>query len=172
MLELQGFDQEVSVFHLEADDWRTARELRLQALSDSPFAFLGGSSVEGEYDEKHWRADLELNIWFLARVDGGPVGLAKLNRAAEQNDGMHLEAMWVAPEVRHRGVGEILVSAVESAATTLGAPLLRLWVFAENRSAHDFYQRLGYAGPIRKQAIKVNDRVRIEEEYEKHIGVT
>jgi GNAT superfamily N-acetyltransferase len=169
LLELQGFDRKVSVFQLEADDWRTARDLRLQALSDSPFAFLGDSSVEGEYDEKDWRADLEINIWFLARLDSRAVGIARLNRT-EQDDGMHLEALWVAPEVRRRGVGEILVSAVESTATTLEAPLLHLWVFAEHRTAHEFLHRLGYAGPIRKQAIKVNDRIRIEEEYEKYLG--
>lgn len=170
MLELPAHDSQISVFRLEAEDWPTARELRLRALSDSPDAFLGGMSAEGEYDEKHWRGELELNVWFLARLDAEPVGLAKLNRSPEENDGMHLEAMWVAPAARLRGVGEVLVSAVESTAAALGAQLLRLWVFAEIQSAHTFYRQLGYTGPIRKQAIKVNDRVRIEEEYEKRLG--
>ncbi|MFC9687618.1 GNAT family N-acetyltransferase [Kribbella sp. NPDC056951] len=170
MLELQGFDRQFSVFRLEADDWPSARELRLRALAESPEAFLGGMSSEREYDAKHWRGDLELNAWFLVGLDGNPVGLAKLNRTAEHNDGMHLEAMWVAPEARRRGVGAALVSALESTATSLGAQLLRLWVFAENRSAQGFYRRLGYTGPTRTQKIKVNNQVRIEEEFEKHLG--
>ncbi|MFB6720013.1 GNAT family N-acetyltransferase [Kribbella sp. NPDC056345] len=170
MLELHARDPQISVFRLEADDWLTARELRLQALRDSPDAFLGGMTAEGEYDEKHWRGELELNVWFVARLDSEPVGLAKLNRSPEEDDGMHLEAMWVAPAARLRGVGEVLVAAVESTATALGAQLLRLWVFAEIQSAHTFYRQLGYTGPVRRQAIKVNDRVRIEEEYEKHLG--
>ncbi|GAA1689059.1 hypothetical protein GCM10009745_37460 [Kribbella yunnanensis] len=170
MLELPTRDPQISVFRLEADDWPTARAMRLQALSDSPDAFLGGMSAEGEYDEKHWRGLLEVHVWFLARLDGEPVGLAKLNRSPEEDDGMHLEAMWVAPFARLRGVGEVLVSAVESTAFALGAQLLRLWVFAEIESAHRFYRQLGYSGPTRIQAIKVNDRVRIEEEYEKYLG--
>ncbi|MFK4083997.1 GNAT family N-acetyltransferase [Kribbella sp. NPDC020789] len=141
--------------------------MRLQALSDSPDAFL---ALEGEDDELHWREDLDQNVWCLARLADQPVGLAKLNRVAEHKDGMHLEAVWVAPQARHQGVGEVLVAALESIAATLGAHLLRLWVFAENHSAKNFYRQLGYTGPTRRQPIKVNDRVRFEDEYEKYLG--
>jgi GNAT superfamily N-acetyltransferase len=170
LLELVGSDSQISVFRLEADDWPTLRQLRLLALQDSPEAFLGAAPIERKYDEGHWRRELRRHIWFVAGLHGEPVGLAKLNRAPEQNDGMHMEAMWVAPGVRRRGVGEVLASALESAAAALGVRRLRLWVFADNGLARDFYLQLGYAGPVRVQTIKVNDRLRIEEEYVKQVG--
>ncbi|WP_165956750.1 GNAT family N-acetyltransferase [Kribbella antibiotica] len=170
MLELQGFHRQISVFRLEADDWQTARDVRLSALTDSAAAFLGDEAAERGYNENQWRAELDVHVWFVARLDDKAVGLAKLNRSPDQSDGIHLEAMWVAPDVRRRGVGEVLVSALEATAASLGAQVLRLWVFTENRSARDFYLRLGYRGPLHPQKIEVNGRFRIEEEFEKRLG--
>ncbi|MFF1817328.1 GNAT family N-acetyltransferase [Kribbella sp. NPDC058245] len=168
-MELQGFHRQISVFRLEADDWQTARDVRLSALTDSAAAFLGDESAERGFGEKQWRGELERHAWFVARLDGEAVGLAKLTRSPEHNDDMHLEAMWVAPDVRRRGVGEVLVSALEATAAASGAQVLRLWVFTENRSARDFYLRLGYRGPLHPQKIEVNGRFRIEAEFEKRL---
>jgi len=169
LLELEERDPQISVFLLEADDWPTARAMRLRALADSPEAFLGDLSSESEHDEVHWRSELRLNAWLLATLEGTPVAVAKLNLVPEHNDGTHLEALWVAPEIRHLGVGEVLVSAVESTAKTLGVNVLRLWVFADNRSAQTFYRHLGYASSARRQKIEVNGQVRVEEEFEKRL---
>jgi len=169
LLELQGFDRQFSVLRLDADDWAIAREMRLRALADSPEAFFGDLSSERGYDEEHWRGELQRNAWILAKLDSTPVGVAKLNLVPEQNDGTHLEALWVDPEVRHLGAGEVLVSALESTAKRLGVRILRLWVFADNRSAQTFYRHLGYTSSARRQKIEVNDQVRVEEEFEKHL---
>jgi GNAT superfamily N-acetyltransferase len=158
---------QISVLGLIAEDWQTLRDLRLQALSDSPESFLGDLPAEQAYDEKQWRSELDLNIWFVARLDTRPVGLVKLNRNLDSDEGMHLESMWVAPTIRRRGIGATLVSALESTAATMDARQLRLWVFADNHSARDFYLRLGYTGPIRSQSIEANGRATFEEEYEK-----
>lgn len=161
----------VSVCHLTPDDWRALRELRLQALADSPESFFGDMSAERDYGEKHWRQELDLNVWLMARSNTRQVGLVKLNCNARSHDDLHLEALWVAPDMRRRGVGEALVSALESAAATKGAHELRLWVFTENHSARDFYLRLGYTGPLDTQEIKSNGRRRHEQEFLKHIKV-
>jgi GNAT superfamily N-acetyltransferase len=162
LLELQGFHPQISVFRLEADDWQIARDMRLSALTDSAAAFLGDESTERGYNENQWRRELERHVWFVARLNGKAVGLAKLTRSPDQTDVMHLEAMWVAPDVRRRGVGETLASALEAKASSLGAQVLRLWVLTENRSAQDFCLRLGYRGPLHPQKLEVNGRFRIE----------
>ena len=161
---------EIAVFRLDASDWEILADLRLQALRESPLAFLGDVATEKEYADRHWRNELELNVWFLAKFADKAVGITMLNHNAQPNDGMHLEAMWVASEVRGKGVGACLVSAVEAAAVELGAKQLRLWVFEENPSAKEFYLRLGYAKSGHRQPIKVNDRTTIETEYEKQLA--
>jgi GNAT superfamily N-acetyltransferase len=163
---------EVAVFRLDADDWAILADLRLQALRESPLAFLGDVAIEEGYVEKRWRSELELNIWFLAKVADRAVGIAKLNHNSQRSDGMHLEAMWVASRARKKGVGTCLVLAVEAAAAELGADQMRLWVFKENQSAAEVYLRLGYVKSGRKQPIKVKDRITVETEYEKQLAVT
>ncbi|MFI6827367.1 GNAT family N-acetyltransferase [Kribbella sp. NPDC050241] len=162
---------QISVCHLTPDDWRTLRELRLQALADSPESFFGDISAERNYSEKQWRQELDLSVWLMATFDARQVGLVKLNCNARSHDDLHLEALWVAADMRRRGVGETLVWAVENTAATKGAQELRLWVFTENHSARDFYLRLGYTGPLDTQEIKSNGRRRHEQEFLKHIKV-
>jgi ribosomal protein S18 acetylase RimI-like enzyme len=103
----------------------------------------------------------------MAVAEARRVGLVKLNRNGPLGEGMHLEALWVAPGSRRERVGESLVSALETTAAAMGAQEIRLWVFDENRLAQDFYMRLGYTGPLKRQQIKANGRLRYEEEYAK-----
>jgi ribosomal protein S18 acetylase RimI-like enzyme len=97
------------------------------------------------------------------------IGLAKLNHNVHPDDGMHLEALWVAPDNRRQKVGELLVSALENIAAAMDAQQLKLWVFAENDLAREFYLQMGYMETLLKQPIKANGRVRLEEEYQKHL---
>jgi GNAT superfamily N-acetyltransferase len=160
---------EVGIFRLDADDWALLASLRLQALRDSPAAFLGDPTAELESAEKYWRTDLDLNIWFLAQVAHRDVGIAKLNHTPPANDGMHLEAMWVTRDARGAGVGRCLAAAVESVAAGLGSEQMRLWVLEENLSAERFYLQLGYVQSGRRQSIKANDRTTVETEFEKQL---
>jgi GNAT superfamily N-acetyltransferase len=160
----------VTVFRLETDDWALLADLRLQALNDSPMAFLGDPEAEKGHDEKYWRTELDLSTWFVAEIARRSVGIAKLNRSAPADHGMHLEGMWVTRDARGAGVGSCLVSAVEGAAAELGARQLRLWVFEENPSAKEFYRHLGYVRSGQRQPIEVNDRTTVETEFEKQLG--
>jgi GNAT superfamily N-acetyltransferase len=163
---------EVAVFRLSADDWAVLADLRLRALRESPLAFLGDVTTEAEYVESQWRSELERSIWFLAKLADRAVGIANLNHNTPPGDGMHLEGMWVASDVRKKGVGTCLVLAVEAAAAELGAVQMRLWVFQENLEAEKVYLRLGYVKSGRRQSIRVKDRTTVETEYEKQLAVT
>ncbi|WP_166665406.1 GNAT family N-acetyltransferase [Kribbella caucasensis] len=152
-----------------ADDWQTLKDLRLQALTESSESFLGDLLAEQDYDEKHWRQELSRNVWLMATFDTRKIGLAKLNHNVQPDDGMHLEALWVAPDNRRQKVGKLLVSALENIAAAMDAPQLKLWVFAENDLAREFYLQMGYMETLRKQPIKANGRIRLEEEYQKQL---
>ncbi|MGI8308688.1 GNAT family N-acetyltransferase [Saccharopolyspora hattusasensis] len=55
-----------------------------------------------------------------------------------------LEAMWVAPEWRGKGVAEALVDAVLSWSRADGATSVTLRVFDANLAARRFYERVGF----------------------------
>ncbi|WP_437936906.1 N-acetyltransferase family protein [Sorangium sp. So ce341] len=136
---------------LTSDDWATWRDVRLRALADAPHAF-GATLEEWENaSEDRWRARLALpgSHNLVAYVDGGPVGMAT---GAPFEGTYELISMWVAPEVRGRGVGDALVEEILRWAREQGARELRLDVKEHNRSAISLYVRHGFidVGPSRE----------------------
>ncbi|WP_223839862.1 GNAT family N-acetyltransferase [Saccharopolyspora pogona] len=96
------------------------REARLRALAADPDAF--GSTLDREWAEsmEFWRERLARGPWFLAWSGRAAVGVVAAVPA--RTSGEHqLEAMWVAPEWRRKGVAEALVDAVLSSSRTNGA---------------------------------------------------
>jgi GNAT superfamily N-acetyltransferase len=166
--ELEGFSgPQISVLRLEPDDWPILQVLRVQALIDSPDAFLGDAAAEKDHDDEYWRQELSDNVWLVARYYGTEIGLAKLNCIAD--DGLHVEALWIDPGRRRQGVGRLLMSALEDVAATMAVRQLKLWIFTENDLARKFYQSISYRETPRKQPIEANGRRRFEEEYAKHL---
>lgn len=136
---------------LTSGDWAVWRDVRLRALADAPHAF--GSTLE-EWEnasEERWRARLELpgSHNLVAYVDGEPVGMAT---GAPFQGTYELISMWVAPEVRGRGVGDALVEEILRWAREQGASELRLDVKEHNLSAIALYVRHGFidVGPSRE----------------------
>jgi ribosomal protein S18 acetylase RimI-like enzyme len=156
-----------SVVNLAPADWQILRDLRLKALAESPESFLGDLPAERTYDEKHWRQELAHNVWMVATLGTRNIGLAKLN--VQSDDGMHLEALWVDPKERRRGVGTSLVAALEKIAARRGTPQLKLWIFTENDLARQFYRHIDYGETTLVQPIKANNRLRLEAEYQKRL---
>ena len=130
-----------------ADDWRLWRDVRLRALAEAPHAF--GSTLaqwQGEDLEPRWRARLDgvpLNV--VAFGEGGsPVGQVS-GSVLDGDDGrVELISMWVAPEVRGRGVGEALIAEVVRWAGARGAPAIVLSVKVGNDPAASLYRRMGF----------------------------
>ncbi|MGI8608477.1 MAG: GNAT family N-acetyltransferase [Candidatus Dormibacteria bacterium] len=123
------------------------RDLRLRALRDSPEAF--GSSYERElgFSAAEWQRRVTAlatgtdRALFVAEVDGSWVGMAGILADAARAE---IWGMWVAPEVRRRGVGNALLHAAVEFATLLGQRDLRLEVTAVNATARALYQRFGF----------------------------
>ncbi|WP_434043353.1 MULTISPECIES: N-acetyltransferase family protein [Sorangium] len=136
---------------LSSEEWPVWRDLRLRALADAPHAF--GATLEEwrNASEERWRARLELpgSHNLVAYVDREPVGMAT---GAPLEGTYVLISMWVAPEVRGRGVGDALVEEIVRWARERGASELRLDVKEHNPSAISLYVRHGFidVGPSRE----------------------
>jgi GNAT superfamily N-acetyltransferase len=86
---------------------------------------------------------LEARDTLVAEADGAIVGFALL-------DGVRLEALYVAPGHRRRGLGRKLVEAAAAVARERGAATLRLTAGA---AALPFYERLGFREESRNLAL-------------------
>ena len=131
---------------LSGEDWRVWRALRLTALAEAPDAF--GSTLaswQGSGDsEQRWRARLAavpFNV--VAELDGQAVGMA--SGTPPEAGGVELLSMWVAPDARGRGVGELLLREVARWALSQRAERLVLRVYTSNEHAISLYRRSGFS---------------------------
>ena len=84
-------------------------------------------------------------VLLAASLDGRIVGSGQLSLASQSNARHRatLEKLFVQASARGRGIGKLLVGALEDAARRHGCTLLLLGA-RRNDPAEDFYRRLGY----------------------------
>lgn len=125
------------------DDWPLWRKLRLEALTEAPYAFSSKlAEWQGQGDlEIRWRkrlSDVPLNI--IANFNGIAGGMVSAT-APDQDGTVELISMWVAPVARGQGVGDSLVSAAIDWARAQAASQVVLAVVESNQRANDLYRR-------------------------------
>jgi GNAT superfamily N-acetyltransferase len=74
--------------------------------------------------------------------DGEPVAVGGLKRLDERT--VEFKRMWVAPQVRRRGVARALLAAMEAKAAELGYPMARLDTGPAQGGARALYVDAGY----------------------------
>ena len=134
----------IDIQRLAAHEAPRLRAIRLRALTESPDAFATTCDEAAALPPESWAAQLQSMATFLALVDGEDVGLVRGAPDEARTDAAWLISMWVAPEVRGRGVGEALVAAVVEWARASGARRLLLDVGDHNRPAIALYARMGF----------------------------
>ncbi|WP_041290690.1 GNAT family N-acetyltransferase [Kribbella flavida] len=136
----------IELRELTPDDWKDWRELRLAALTDAPTAFGARYADWADAAEDRWRARLALpgSYNLIAVLDGEPAGMASGLPSHDEPDVRELVSMWITPAARGRGVGDRLMTAVETWARSAGARAVELSVVEGNEKAHALYLRHGY----------------------------
>ena len=126
------------------------RELRLRALKEHPEAFTSSyeEDVRKPLSATEQRLALESgNVFWGAFVDDairGMIGLTREPREKNQHKG-DIVAMYVAPELRRRGLARALLhAAVDYARNDGGLEQLVLTVTSTNRAAAKLYKSAGF----------------------------
>ena len=140
----------IVVRRADPSDIPVLRETRLRALRDSPAAF--GSTLERELSrsDDDWRGWFHPGSVFLAEDESGAVVgmVCSAPDAGREDDGgddrVWLMAMWVAPDARGDGVGDLLAAAVVDAARSTGANTVALHLIDDNVPARRLYERCGF----------------------------
>lgn len=137
----------VEVRPVRRDEWRSLRSLRLEALQDSPRSY--GSTHEREVlrTDEEWRQRAEAGatgdeeVAFAAIAGAKWVGMA---RGYLEPPVVHLIAVYVTPDWRHRGVGHAVSQAVVDWARERRATAVLLSVSDWNNGARRVYEALGF----------------------------
>lgn len=150
---------------ITVDDWKLLRDVRLDALSEAPYAFGSTYDREAGFTEEQWRMRVSgRSVTFFGYADPGLLN-NPLDPASTEGDpaglvGVYVEdgtaqlvSLWVRPSARGQGVGQVLVKAAVRWARERGYPALSLWVTDTNDSARRLYERCGFTATGDRQPL-------------------
>jgi GNAT superfamily N-acetyltransferase len=137
----------VEVRRVVLEDWRDLRDLRLEALADTPLGFLETLADAQVLPDEAWQAraargaeggdSFQVMAWAGTRPVATCVSFLR-DRVA------WLAAVYVAPEHRGQGLLDELVGRCAIWARQQGQKALRLEVHERNARAQRAYARLGF----------------------------
>jgi len=140
----------LKVRNFEPDEWRVYKDLRLQALAESPDAFGSTFAKEVQRSDEEWAYRLASgarSAWdlpLIAMLDACPIGLAWGKIEASEPAVANLYQVWVHPNYRGHGAGQLLLEAVIEWAKSRHAAALELDVTLGYTPAARLYYRNGF----------------------------
>jgi ribosomal protein S18 acetylase RimI-like enzyme len=157
---------ELTVRALTEDDWEAYRAVRLEALRESPEAFVGTFDEESTYDEAVWRDRMKRSMRLIAEQDGRAVGVVSVGRARTSDEGKAGEifGLWVSPERRGSGVATALVRRGATEARNAGHSHVVYWVGTENGRAVAFASGMGFRPTDYRRPMRVSSEEDGQEE--------
>jgi len=133
-----------TVRRAQLEDLASLRDLRIQALTESPTAFSSTVDIELARAPETWRRWLTNGATFLLTAEGRDSGIAAGLPDKDDPSIVYLVSMWVHPSLRGSGAAEHLVAAVKEWAVRFGASQVRLLCVRDNIRAGRFYERVGF----------------------------
>lgn len=157
---------EITVRALTEDEWETYRTLRLEALQESPEAFVAAHDDEAAEPQDFWRARMERSVRLVAEADGEYVGVASIGDATETDseNGGQLFGLWVRPDWRGRSVAANLVRQGARIAEDKGFGQLFYWVGSDNGRAVAFASSFGFRPTDERRPMRVAGSEDVQEE--------
>jgi putative acetyltransferase len=126
----------VTIEPMQRQDAAGFRALAVATLAE--FGMQEDPLLDGDLQEP---LDAYLAAW-VARSDGDVVGTVALQR---QDDGnLRLRRMFIAPELRGRGVGRALLDVALERARSIGAPAVHLQTLTVMAAAQHLYESAGF----------------------------
>lgn len=135
----------VQLRHLTPEDAALYREIRLEALADSPDAFASTPESEQERPLESFATRLTDNyvIGAFSGVELAGVAGFHVQAGPKHAHKGTLWGMYVRPGYRGTGIGRVLVEAVIAHARQR-VELLQLFVVSDNTAARQLYASLGF----------------------------
>lgn len=136
---------DVTVRIVRFPEWAILRDVRLQALVESPDAFVADHATEVRFWRTRWWWRILYSTWVIARDGDQVIGLACLSRWLPERKAWYVQSVWVRPEYRRWAVGRQMLGELEEVAVGKGASRIQLWVLDGNTAARDAYLKMDWA---------------------------
>ncbi len=125
------------------------RELRLEALQDSPTAFPADYQINANQPPSYWRDRLkeeEDTIVFFAGHEHQLIGMTGITRghSPKTKHSADIWGVYTRPEWRGLHIAEVLIEACIEWAKSKDVNIIKLGVITPNTSAVRCYQRCGF----------------------------
>ena len=152
----------MTIRKLESHEIALHRELRLNALRDSPDSFADTAEEVEQRPSPYWEdltrsvTEPDRHIMFIACDGDVVVGSIYGLRDREHCDVARIGGTWVAPSRRRRGVGRELLEAVVSWAREHGFSRLALWAPSASAAALALYRQAGFKNTGRRRPLRNN----------------
>lgn len=143
----------ITIRQAAADDSARLRELRLEALSDSPEAFSADLGLAQTEPAEHWAERLrgyeaeDQGLICIAEVDQRPVGMCglyRVNRPKNCHSGM-IWGVYVSPDWRGLRIADYLLNECLAWGRAHGVIVAKLGVNTRNIPAIRCYTRCGFS---------------------------
>jgi RimJ/RimL family protein N-acetyltransferase len=138
-----------TVRRIQPDDWPRLRDLRLEALKDSPLAFVEQYDESLAEPDEFWQhrasraADGQERATFIADEESRFTAMAAC--FLEEPTLAHVVGVYVTPSRRGTGLGDrVIQAAVDWAQTVPAVVRIHLYVTDGNERAAAVYRRLGF----------------------------
>jgi GNAT superfamily N-acetyltransferase len=149
----------IEVRQICSDEWERLRDIRLEALADTPSAFSTTLAQAEAFPDSVWQeraiagAAGRDQITVVAVFGERTVGMTvALGRPGLDLSVVPVVSVFVAPSERRQGVAVRLLDIAEEWARGHGASRTSLWVEEENAPARSVYASTGYIStPDRQQ---------------------
>lgn len=145
----------VSLHPIHPGEWPLYRDLRLQALADSPDAFGSTHGAEVARTDEAWASRIATlaagqDQAYFARNNEAVCGLVWCQLSAQEPGRADIYQMWVAPAARGQGVGRALLDEAIAWAAAQGAKRVCLGVTVGETPATQLYSTVGFrpSGPV------------------------
>ena len=161
----------IEIKKLPAERWRELRDMRLEALHNSPLAF--GSSFDEEklFKANEWKKRIKNSIFAL--LDDKPVGMAVfiINDKIKTRHIANIYGVFVKEEFQGKGIGKKLINGMLNIIhQNKSISKIKLTVNPEQVAAVDLYKQFGFnvVGRL-KNELRIDDKFYDELIMEKFI---
>lgn len=158
---------DVMIRALGEADWEEFRDIRLQALTESPDAFAAKLSDEQRFDEDFWKLRLRRSTRFVAETPERLLGVVSLGMAHDEDGEVpgvgEIFGLWVHPDARGSGVATKLLKAGAERAREDGLTHVAFWVGTDNGKAVAFASGMGFRPTDSRRPMRLPDGTELGE---------
>lgn len=143
-------NETLEIVTLAVDEWPAYKQLRIEAVSDSPQAFGSNREQQLTHPDSFWQKRLEdaalgQGQWLLfARCNGALAGMIGAYQDEETPQEATVISVYVSPSARGRGISTLLMRAILDELRKAGIQKAWIGVNIEQKAALHLYLKSGF----------------------------